>query len=254
MTSSQTSPETPDEAQAASSFAAPYEPASAGEPEAGGRALPVASDVQTGREAAGARTSCLGAVGEVLETLILALVIFLLIRNVVQNFRIEGPSMQPNFHDGQFLFINRFAYCPGLHLDAPPVNLHWSKTWCLWPPQRGDVIVFRYPRDPTKDFIKRVIGLPGETVEVRSGRVYIDGELLPEPFGPLEGSYSAPPIVVPKDNVYVMGDNRNNSSDSHTWGPLPESFIVGRALLSYWPPQDWGIVPQWNYSQFEPTG
>jgi signal peptidase I len=246
MTSSEPSPQ---QTEQASSLITGYEPAGVSDE----AVAPVTPAASPRNETVGARTSCLGAFGEVLETVILAMVIFLLIRNVVQNFRIEGPSMQPNFHDGQFLFINRFAYCPGLHLDAAPLNLHWSKTWCLWQPQRGDVLVFRYPRDPSKDFIKRVIGLPGETVEVRAGRVYIDGSLLPEPFGPNEGSYSAPPTVVPQDNVYVMGDNRNNSSDSHTWGPLPESYIVGRSWLSYWPPQDWGVVPRWNYSQFQPA-
>jgi signal peptidase I len=196
----------------------------------------------------------LSGVGEVLQTLVLALLIFVLVRNVVANFRIEGSSMEPNFHDGQFLFINRFAYCPGLHLDMAPIDLKWSKTWCLWQPQRGDVIIFRYPRDPTKDYIKRVIGLPGDKVEVKSGEVYINDEPLPEPFGPNPGSYSAPPITVPPDQVYVMGDNRNNSSDSHMWGPLPEGYIVGRAWLSYWPPHSWGQIPLWNLGTLQAKG
>jgi signal peptidase I len=162
--------------------------------------------------------------------------------------------MEPNFHDGQFLFINRWAYCPGLHLDLAPLDLHWSRTRCIWQPQRGDVIVFRYPADPTKDYIKRVIGLPGEHVEVRNGQVFINGERLPEPFGPNPGSYTAPALTVPPDQVYVMGDNRNNSSDSHIWGPLPESYIVGRAWLSYWPPPLWGVVQQWDYGSTQPAG
>ncbi len=187
------------------------------------------------------------ALVDILQTLVLAGIVFLLIRNVVQNIRIEGVSMEPNFHDGQFLFINRWAYCPGLHLDVAPFNLHWAATRCLWQPQRGDVIVFRYPRDPTKDYIKRVIGLPGERVAVKNGQVYIDGTLLPEPFHPNPGSYTSGEITVPPDNVYVMGDNRNNSSDSHLWGPLPENDIVGRAWVSYWPPQLWGLVARWNF-------
>lgn len=176
----------------------------------------------------------------------MALVIFLLIRNVVQNYRVEGISMEPNFHDGQFLFVNRFAYCPGLHLDFGPLNIHWQKVWCVWEPRRGDVIVFHYPRDPNRDFIKRVIGLPGETVEVRAGKVYIDGQLMPEPFGPNPGSYTAAPVKVGPDEVYVMGDNRNNSSDSHMWGTLPQGYIVGRALISYWPPRYWAVVPTYD--------
>jgi signal peptidase I len=198
-----------------------------------------------------ASTSVLGVVSELVQTVVLAFVIFLLIRNVVQNFRIDGISMEPNFHDGQFLFINRFAYCPGVHLDITPLDVHYDKSWCVRQPQRGDVIVFHYPRDPSRDFIKRVIGLSGETVEVRSGKVYINGELLPEPFGPNPGSYSAPPVQVPEGDVFVMGDNRNNSSDSHTWGPLAEKYIVGKAWLSYWPPRYWTIVPHVDYTDFQ---
>ncbi len=188
--------------------------------------------------------SPLGMVWEFVQTILLALVIFWLIRNVVQNYRVEGISMEPNFHDGQFLFVNRFAYCPGVHLDIPQLDVRWEKTWCLWQPRRGDVIIFHYPRDPSRDFIKRVIGLPGETVEIRSGQVYINGKQLAEPFGPNPGSYTAAPVTVGVGDVYVMGDNRNNSSDSHMWGPLPQTNIVGKAWISYWPPRYWTIVPR----------
>jgi signal peptidase I len=192
--------------------------------------------------------SFMGVLGEFIQTILLAFVIFLLIRNVIQNFRIDGISMEPNLHDGQFLIINRFAYCPGLHLDFPPLGIELNKTWCVKQPQRGDVIVFHYPRDPSRDFIKRVIGLPNETVEVRNGDVYINGQLLPEPFGPNPASYSAPPTTLGSDELFVLGDNRNNSSDSHMWGPLPEHFIVGKAWVSYWPPQYWSIVPHYDFS------
>jgi signal peptidase I len=192
--------------------------------------------------------SALDVIWEFIQTILLALVIFLLIRNVVQNYRIDGISMEPNFHNGQFLFVNRFAYCPGFHLDIGPLNIHWEKTWCIWPPRRGDVIIFEYPRDPSRDFIKRVIGLPGETVEVKTGRVYINGKLLAEPFGPNPGSYTAAPVKVGPDEVYVMGDNRNNSSDSHMWGPLPQKYIIGKAWISYWPPKYWAIVPHYDLS------
>jgi signal peptidase I len=191
-------------------------------------------------------TSFVGLLGEVLQTLILALLLFFLIRNVVQNFRIEGSSMEPNFHDGQFLFINRFAYCPGLHVDFAPINLHYSRTWCIRQPERGDVIVFEYPRDISRDFIKRVIGLPGDIVEVRAGKVFVNDKPFPEPFGPNPGSYTAPPLKVGPDEVYVMGDNRNNSSDSHQWGTLPLNYIVGKAWVSYWPPQYWYKVPEFS--------
>ncbi|MFQ6059279.1 MAG: signal peptidase I [Anaerolineae bacterium] len=169
-------------------------------------------------------------VHEAFETIILTLLIFLLIRVVVQNFRIEGSSMEPNLHAGQYLIINKFAY-------------RW-----LHPPQRGDIIVFEYPRAPNRDFIKRVIGLPGEKVEIRQGRVYINDQPLEEPYLSRLGTYSWGPQVVGEDEYFVLGDNRNNSSDSHTWGMLPKGNIVGKAWISYWPPQYWGLVPNSNYS------
>jgi signal peptidase I len=195
------------------------------------------------------RTSFTSAAWELIQTVILAVILFLLIRNVIQNFRIDGISMEPNFHNGQFLIVNRFSYCPGLHLDINPLNIHWQKTWCIRQPNRGDVIVFEYPKDLSRDFIKRVIGLPGETVEVRGGKIYIDGQLMPEPFGPNPGSSTNGPITVGSDEVFVMGDNRNNSSDSRTWGSLPLKYVIGKALLSYWPPRYWAVVPRYDLTE-----
>ena len=166
----------------------------------------------------------LGQMGrELLETLVLTLVIFLLIRSVVQNFRIDGVSMEPNFHEGQYLIINKLAYKVGV-------------------PSRGDVVVFRYPLDPDRDFIKRVIGLPGDVVAVRQGRVLINGRAVVEPYPLLPASYSSEPVTVGPGQLYVLGDNRNNSSDSHTWGLLPMDFVVGKAWISYWPPSQWSVV------------
>ncbi len=185
-------------------------------------------------------------VWEFAQTILLALLLFFLIRNVVQNFRIDGISMEPNFHNGQFLIVNRYAYCPGLHFEIPPLGIKLNKTWCVTQPKRGDVIVFEYPLDTSRDFIKRVIALPDEAVEVREGKVYVDGKLMPEPFGPNPSARSFGPLKVPPDTVFVMGDNRNNSSDSRSWGPLPQEDIVGKAILSYWPPTLWAVVPQYD--------
>ena len=130
--------------------------------------------------------------GRLVQILVLALLMVMVIRNFVHNYRIDGISMEPNFHDGQFLIVNRFAYCPGIHVEIPVVNMSlFDKTWCARMPNRGDVVIFQYPRDPSRDFIKRVIGLPGETVEVIAGQVYVNGQLVPEPFGPNPGSYNA---------------------------------------------------------------
>jgi signal peptidase I len=169
----------------------------------------------------------LSALAEVAETVILTVIIFLLIRTAVQNFRIDGDSMEPNLHDRQFLLISKLAY----RFDEP---------------RRGDIVVFRFPRDPERDFIKRIVGLPGETVEIRRGQVFIDGQPLAEPYNPRLGSYDAPPITLGRDEVYVLGDNRNNSSDSHTWGPLPLANVIGKAIIIYWPPKDWAIIPSYS--------
>ncbi len=194
----------------------------------------------------GGSTSFASAAWELVQTVLLAIVLFLLIRNVIQNFRIDGISMEPNFHNGQFLIVNRFAYCPGLHFDISALNIHLEKTWCIRTPTRGDVVVFEYPKDISRDFIKRVIGLPGDTVEMRGGKVYVNGQLLPEPFGPNPGGTNYGPVTVGPDELFVMGDNRNNSSDSRSWGPLPMKDVIGKALLSYWPPRYWAIVPQYD--------
>jgi signal peptidase I len=154
------------------------------QPDINGPENELAPDPRPVPQKATAHASFTSAAWELVQTVVLALVLFLLIRNVIQNFRIDGISMEPNFHNGQFLIVNRFAYCPGLHLDISPLNIHWEKTWCIRQPKRGDVIVFEYPKDLSRDFIKRVIGLPGETIEVRGGKIYINGQLMPEPFGP----------------------------------------------------------------------
>ena len=174
-------------------------------------------------EPAASQSNWKGALREIAETIILTLVIFLLIRTVVQNFRVEGMSMEPNFHDGQFLLINKLAYKLG---DL----------------ERGDVIVFRYPRDPSRDFIKRVIGLPGETVEIINGQVYINGELLGIDYHTNEAGYNSGAVTLGPDDIFVLGDNRPNSSDSHSWGTLPRDLIIGRVVLSYWPPDEWGLI------------
>lgn len=167
---------------------------------------------------------------EIVETVLLALLIFLSIRVVAQNFRIEGYSMEPNLHQGQYLIVNKAVY-------------RW-----LHPPKRGDIVVFEYPRAPDRDFIKRVIGLPGETVEIRDGRVYVDGVQLEEPYltEPMQANMA--PRTIGAGEYFVLGDNRNHSSDSRSWGSLPGDNVIGKAWLSYWPPQLWGPIPEPNYS------
>ena len=186
-------------------------------------------------------------VRDVVETLVLTAVIFLLVRSVVQNFKVEGRSMEPTLRNGQYLLINKATYW---HLDAElatQVAPGWvdPQAGAFYPfgePQRGDIVVFRYPKDPSRDFIKRVIALPGETVEVKQGKVYVDGRLIDEFYLNETPNYSSPAQRLRPGEYFVLGDNRNNSSDSHVWGAVPRDNIIGKAWLSYWPPEHLGLL------------
>ncbi|MBK8050094.1 MAG: signal peptidase I [Anaerolineales bacterium] len=162
---------------------------------------------------------------ELLETIVLSLIIFLLIRQVVQNYRIENHSMEPNFFEGQFVLVNKLAFKLG-------------------EPTRGDVVVFHNPENTNEDFIKRIIGVPGDVVEVRDQTVLINGQPVIEDF-PHEaippGLYT-PPMTVPENNLFVMGDNRPNSRDSRSFGPISQDLLVGKAWLRIWPLNKFGIV------------
>ena len=160
---------------------------------------------------------------DVLETALLTLVIFLAVRLAVQNFRVEGASMEPTLHTNQYLLVNKVSYLVGQ-------------------PRRGDIVVLRFPLDPRRDFIKRIVGLPGEQVEVKGGSVYVNGQALVEPYILQRPAYTYPPTTLPPREYFVLGDNRNNSDDSHVWQGLPRGDIIGKAWVSYWPPSTWGVV------------
>lgn len=139
---------------------------------------------------------------------------------VVQPVKVEGTSMLPRLHDGERIFVNKLVY---YHLPAI---------------SRGDIIVFWFPDDPDKSYIKRIIGLPGELVEMRDGHIRINGQELNEPYLDPQlnlSLMSQPPVVVKPHYYFVMGDNRDHSSDSRYWGLVPEKYIYGKALLRYWP-------------------
>lgn len=208
-----------------------------------------------------AGASVRNVVKELLETAIYILLIFVIVRSMVQNFKIEGSSMEPSMHNGQYILVNKLGYfhfdlhaplrlLPGYE-DLPP-----RMVAPLGPPRRGDIVVFEYPNDRTKDYIKRVIGLPGETVTIKDGLVYINGDLLAEPY--LQGyktycetSFSCAneqPVEVPPSTVFVLGDHRTNSSDSRQWGPLSFEYIIGQAWILYYPFDDLGVVPVPSYA------
>jgi signal peptidase I len=158
----------------------------------------------------------------------------LLVVFVVQPVKVEGTSMLPRLHDGERIFVNKLIY-----YGLPQVT-------------RGDVIVFWFPDDPSKSYVKRIIGLPNETVEVREGRILINGVALDEPY--LQKDLNAahvnqPPVVVKNHYYFVMGDNRDHSSDSRSWGLVPEKYIYGKALFRYWPLNEAGVIshsPNYN--------
>lgn len=213
------------------------EPAAAEETAVGARAHAARRVARWGRELA--------------ETLILAFLIFLAVRAVVQNFRVEGASMQPTLHDGQYLLVNKAIYfrinLKTVHKFLPFIDPGDNPNRFLFrAPRRGDIVVFRSPQNPNRDFIKRVIGVPGDVVEVREGVVYVNGEPLSESYIAEPPNYQFPPTEVPPHTYWVLGDNRNNSDDSHHWGPVPEDNIIGQAWFSYWPRDKIGLVDNRN--------
>ncbi len=160
---------------------------------------------------------------ETLETVILAIIIFLVIRTLVQNYRIEGQSMEPNFQHGQYLLVNKLAYRLGDY-------------------SRGDVIVFHYPNNPSQDYIKRVIGLPGDTIEFRDGVLIVNGLNVAEPYDQVPIARDIQAQTVAPGFLYVLGDNRPASSDTRTWGQLSQEFVIGKAWFAIWPVGDAGPV------------
>ena len=186
---------------------------------------------------------------EYFESLVIAVILALFIRTfVVQAFKIPTGSMEPNLLIGDHLLVNKFVFGP--YLSGVERTLLPMKEIA-----RGNVIVFKFPEDPERDFIKRVIGLPGEQVEVRHKRVYVNGKLLNEPYahyleqpppvpdevpaGDVPASGGDPresygPVTVPPKHYFVMGDNRDNSQDSRYWGFLPRDYVKGRGLVIYW--------------------
>ena len=149
-----------------------------------------------------------------------------------QPVKVEGTSMAPLLSDQERIFINKFVY----HFE--PIG-------------RGDVVVFWYPLDRTKSFIKRVVGLPGDEVELRRGRVYINGKTLEEPYVPSQYIDTAAygPVQIPRDEYFVMGDHRISSNDSRIFGPVPSAFIYGKAVFAYWPWTQFGSISAVNASE-----
>ena len=163
---------------------------------------------------------------DILETIILAVVLYFGINAISARVRVDGFSMVPTLQDGEYILVSKLSYKTGV-------------------PARGDIIVFSLPTDQRQDLIKRVIGLPGETVNIQNGTISINGNMLTETYIAQEPLYNGE-WTVPTGQLFVLGDNRNNSKDSHQWGLLPMENIIGKAIIIYWPPPEWKIV---NHTQ-----
>lgn len=161
-------------------------------------------------------------VREVIETIVLTLLMFLVIRFAVQNFNVEGPSMEPTLHDGELILVDKWSYL-------------------FRPPARGDVIVFVAPPHPDQDYVKRIIAIPGDRVTIDNTKVYVDGVLLNETYvspinqGNIFNYKGITNVLIPQGMYFVLGDDRIRSSDSRDWGLVPRANIIGRAAMVYWP-------------------
>jgi len=173
---------------------------------------------------------------EIVETVALALLIFVVIRFVIQSYHVEGLSMEPTLNSNEYVLVNKALYL-------------------LHPPERGDVIVFHNPNNTSVDFIKRVIGLPGDTVQVDNAHVSINGVALNEPYISSPSTPVTNTWKVPPDRYFVLGDNRPVSDDSRYWGCVPKDLIVGKAVVIYWPSTNWEVIDTHSavYAQVEST-
>lgn len=176
---------------------------------------------------------------KLVRDVLLIIIVFILFGVfVAQPVVVEGTSMVPQLHDGERLLVNKLIYYKFQ-------SVSWGHI------ERGDIVVFWFPNDPDKSYVKRVIGLPGESVEIRSGRVYIDGTELSETYLDTEHNKSMPSMTTKKveaHHYFVMGDNRDNSSDSRYWGLVPEKYIYGKAFFRYWQPSNIGFLQHGKYN------
>src|SRR5215210_6075041 len=201
-------------------------------PPFGGIQITDDKDIQIQRPEVASRDSLWGEARLLLRDLVFALMIAaLVVVFIVQPVKVEGTSMLPRLHDGERIFVNKLIYYDE-YSWAPKVD-------------RGDIVVFWFPDDPSKSYIKRVVGLPGDTIEMRDGTVQVNGSILEEKYlDPKENlsTRSQAPVYVKPNYYFVMGDNRDNSSDSRSWGLVPKKYIYGKALLRYWPPSAASVI------------
>jgi signal peptidase I len=166
---------------------------------------------------------------DIVITIVLAVAVFFVIRVTIQSAIVVGYSMEPSFNDGERLIVSKVTYT-------------------FTSPQRGDVIILRPPNNQNEDYIKRIIGLPGDIVEVKNGSVYVNHIQLTEPYIKAAPTYTMAAVTVPAEHYFVLGDNRNHSNDSHTGWTISREDIIGITWLAIWPPGDWGWAPNYDIS------
>ncbi|MCC7237433.1 MAG: signal peptidase I [Bryobacterales bacterium] len=169
-------------------------------------------------------STTIAGVRDLMLSVVIAILVILFL---YQPVKVEGTSMMPSLEDQERIFINKFVYRFGMGSV-----------------ERGDMVVFWYPGDPSKSYIKRVIGLPGDRVEIREGEVFLNGEALHEDYVPdyYRDRQSSPELVVPPEHYYVLGDHRSSSNDSRSWGPVHRRHIYGKAVFVYWPLDKLGLI------------
>ena len=183
---------------------------------------------------------------ELFEAALIGIFVFIAIQVAVANFRVEGSSMRPTLSPGHYLMVNKLVY---YQLDTERLGKiipFWQPEQrkmihAIRPPQRGDVIVFDYPLEPDRQFVKRIIGEPGDLVAITEGRVSVNNRVLDEPYLAFLGRTHMHAVRLAGDEYFVLGDNRNGSRDSRHWGPLPKDNIIGKVWAIYWPRSAWGF-------------
>ena len=178
-------------------------------------------------------------VRELIETIILAGLIFVLIQAAIQNYQVEGSSMVPTLAPGECVLTNKITYShfsPRGYFDyvGEPKKYQNDKVFLLGPPKRGDIVVFKYPNDPSRHFVKRVLGTPGDQIAIVNGMVSINQREIYEPYINTQSSTSnMDPVILHSEEYFVLGDNRQASNDSRTWGPIKNEHIIGEYWFSY---------------------
>lgn len=186
---------------------------------------------------------------EILLVLIIALAIFILVQSSMEHFQVSGSSMETSLHNGEHILVNRAVY---FHVDRgwathiiPFLKWRGDSGYLFHAPNRGDMVILRPPENIQldEDLIKRVIAIPGDTIEINGGEVYINGKAITESYIREPTATSMPAMKIPEGYYFVMGDNRNNSNDSRYFGPIPGESIVGKPWAVVWPPSEWGLAP-----------